>query len=406
MTLNFKRQIQQWRESGAITMETSLLLTAASVNYADKVNNWAGLILTCGMDWDELLEQAAQNGLSPLLWRFLDQLGPEIVPADIVEETRGQVRSNALHNLKMTGELDALLKTFAHNRITAIPYKGPSLAVLAYGDLLWREFGDLDVLITCGDLQRAGALMQDHGYKPEFAPSQTRGSAFLKASNALSFRHPVKGVLVELHWQLSPQMFPFEVGTNTLRKNLQIVSISGKQIRTFSNELLLVYLCSHGTRHRWTSLGWVADVAWLVDQWQIDWDKAFKLARRTKSLRMLRLGLLLAIGLFGAEIPSAVEAQLEKDAVVRKLALQVCEWLFNLGGSSSEVIKRSLFYLQLHESAGAKAAYLWRLIATPNIADWQFCSLPNALTFLYPLIRPIRLIAEHLPFSPLQKPSH
>ena len=57
------------------------------------------------------------------------------------------------------------MKLLESNGINAIPYKGPVLANLAYGNLSFREFGDIDILINKSDALKAKEIMISNGYE-------------------------------------------------------------------------------------------------------------------------------------------------------------------------------------------------------------------------------------------------
>jgi len=52
-----------------------------------------------------------------------------------------------LHNFFLTKELLELLTLFEAHCIPASPYKGPALAIMAYGNLALRQFSDLNILV-------------------------------------------------------------------------------------------------------------------------------------------------------------------------------------------------------------------------------------------------------------------
>jgi hypothetical protein len=49
------------------------------------------------------------------------------------------------------------------------------------------------------------------------------------------------------------------------------------------------------------------------------------------------------------------------------------------------VLQRDWYCCHLPERAVEKIKYLLRSVTTPNVADWQFLSLPQPLSFLYPV---------------------
>ena len=82
-----------------------------------------------------------------------------------LEELREHFYANAGRNLFLAKELIKLLHLFSAHEISAIPYKGPVLAVSVYGNLAFREFGDLDILVRERDYQTAQHLLSAQGYR-------------------------------------------------------------------------------------------------------------------------------------------------------------------------------------------------------------------------------------------------
>ena len=56
-------------------------------------------------------------------------------------------------NMLMTSELIKVLKILEENNIEAISFKGPVLSQLAYGDVVSRQYCDLDILINIKDFE-------------------------------------------------------------------------------------------------------------------------------------------------------------------------------------------------------------------------------------------------------------
>jgi hypothetical protein len=73
-----------------------------------------------------------------------------------------------------------------------------------------------------------------------------------------------------------------------------------------------VILCVHGTKHVWERLGWICDVAELIRAHPaMDWQRVMALAKSSKSLRMVQLGLFLAHTVLQAELPEHVWKKLK-----------------------------------------------------------------------------------------------
>ena len=73
----------------------------------------------------------------------------------------------------LTAELIKIMDLYRSQGIQAMPYKGPVLAVQAYGDVTLREFDDLDIVLRQRDMAKANDAIQGAGYRPRF-PSISR----------------------------------------------------------------------------------------------------------------------------------------------------------------------------------------------------------------------------------------
>jgi hypothetical protein len=152
-------------------------------------------------------------------------------------------------------------------------------------------------------------------------------------------------------------------------------------------------LCIHGSKHRWDRLAWILDVAMLarvLDDAQ--WPELIAAARRHGTLRMLRLGLILAADLCGLDLPTSVPAAVRRDRVALKLARAVEHRLFDQRPSRFDGL---VFHARMRERARDQLSYLANVAFTPSGADWEALRLPRALFPLYVVTRPIRLAAKY-----------
>src|SRR3989454_2276525 len=178
----------------------------------------------------------------------------------LVGELRSEGRWIARRNLRLTGELLSVLDLFEAQGIPAVPLKGPLLALLAYGNLALREFGDLDILVRRADVERAKRLLLSHGYRPELFVEAAHEAALL----ACGYHYPLRrddGLAVELHWSLAPREFPYPLDAEEVWTRLRPVRLGGRTLYTLGSEDLLLFLCAHGGE-RWPwGPDWGADGA-------------------------------------------------------------------------------------------------------------------------------------------------
>jgi hypothetical protein len=374
---------------------SALLITSARLAF----DNDAGVDIARKVgeerEWGRLLAMAAAHGMRPLLYRFLRDVDGNTFPDQVASALQGFTQQNLRNNLRKTGELVILLRLFAEHGINVIPFKGPTLAALAYGDLGLREFGDLDLLIDRRDFMKAQELLIARGYQPEVLLNANEAGAFAEACNVMEFWHAGKSISAELHWELSPKYLPFSPEPEGLRERMIPSHPGGQMVMTLSPEDLLIYLCAHGAKHVWEKLIWIVDVAALIHRHSyLDWGRVFDLAARHRCQRVLFLGLRLARDVIGVSTPSEIERLMESDRESGKLAAKVIQRLLSDSTTQLSQSAESFFIFRLQRLWPDKIRSFARMAITPSAADWL--SFPNLRRFAwaYPLLRPFRLISK------------
>ncbi len=333
---------------------------------------------------ERLFEMAGRHGVMSMLLRY----------RDTKDELLAKVPTlNVQSNLSRTGELIRILGRFNEESLRVIPYKGPTLADLAYGDLGLREFGDLDLLIERESFQIAHCVMLEDGYEPEIELEAGQWRSFMATTNVLAYWHPGKEISVELHWELSPGYLPFPIDFTTLYGRREPSYPGGREVMTMSGEDLLLYLCLHGAKHGWERLSWIIDVGGVISRHaDLDWERIISDVRGSGCDRTFGLGLALAREVTKAKLPPLVEEMIQMDVAIPDLMKKVVEWL---GASEApSLLEQTIFLLQLQKSPAERGRMLYRIAMTPSVADWRALRLPAPLTGLYRLIRPLRLLIK------------
>src|SRR6185295_1241913 len=99
------------------------------------------------VDWEYLFLLARRHSIMPLVYVQLERHAGDLVPHDILAKFKQHYMENLARNTILTAELCRLINLFRDEGIEAIPYKGPVLALFAYGDIALRRFVDLDVIV-------------------------------------------------------------------------------------------------------------------------------------------------------------------------------------------------------------------------------------------------------------------
>ena len=347
------------------------------------------------LDWEYLLAMARSHCVIPLLYHHLNGASAGAVPPQALAKLRDANHENTNSSFWLTGELIKLLNLLEANGIQAIPFKGPTLGLRAYGDVGLRQFGDLDVLVNKQDVPRVKALLISRGFKATPELTNAQQAALLRFDCAYNFDNG-QGVVVDVHWNFVERHSSFAIDPNPFWDRLVPITIGGKQLLALSTEDLLLVLCLHGFTHFWERLGWICDVANLVDNREgINWPLVLENVRGLGMGRILRLGLLLAADLLDATIPKEIRQTAAADATVKRLAEQVQEELFVEQSAPPGFFHGAILNLKMRERKRDKLGSFLRLISTPRSYDWMFLSLPEWLFFLYYPLRPFRLAGKY-----------
>jgi hypothetical protein len=379
----------------AISPEAALLLacarTAPDTAEAEQIRALAGQAL----DWDAVVLLAHRHRLTPLLYTNLQALCPDLVPLATLQELRDSYRASAKPGLLLTGELLRCLALLRAHDIPALPFKGPALAVLAYGNLSLRPCDDLDILVREHDVPRAKQLLIAAGYTPEMGLSGAREAAFLQSQYEYHFERDDGRVCIGLHFRVRPRHFGFPLTPQALWDRRAPMELCGQTIDRMALEDQLLALCAHGTYHAWEKISWVCDIAQLLRGADPDWPALLARADALGGARMLGLGLLLAHDLLGVPLPAPIAAELHAGRALARLASQVRAGMFDLEAEPASVASAGLFHLRARERVRDRIRYCALLALLPTAEDWALLPLPARLAWGYSLIRPLRLAGTY-----------
>jgi len=346
------------------------------------------------LDWDYVARLAHRHAVVPLVYRALQTFARGAAPEHVRRALSAKYRANAARNVLLAGELLRVVSLFESEGVRALAYKGPALAVAAYGDLSLRRFVDLDVIVRACDVGRASGLLRDLGYAAQgLTPEQE--SALARTQHAVSYARDGGRLIVELHRSVSTKDFADVSFDEGAWARASRVSILNGSVAAPSAEDLLLALCVHGTKHLWERLAWVCDVAGLVNSNPgLDWSAVFGRASTARVERMLVLGLTLARGLAGAELPEEVWSKVSEDEAARRLASDAARSMFDGAEYRPAGFLRSVgFNLRARARARERLRY-FRFILTPTDGDLASLPLPARLGFVYYLLRPFRLLLK------------
>jgi hypothetical protein len=347
-------------------------------------------------DWEELRHMSREHRVPPILFSRLVQAEAPL-PPEAEHRLKSEYERNIFHCMANAAELIAILESFNKHGLPAMPFKGVVLAANVYGNANARTAGDLDLLVRARDLKRATDLLLERGYD-----LHTRVHADLSPVDSdcfeCHFERRRDGMVTELRTRLEllgPRS-DLDLGMDWVWPRRQSASLAGATVPDIDPEITLLMLCMHGSKHAWTRLSWIVDVARLLSaRPDLNWNAIEREAKRTGLWRALALGVLLAHRVSDAPVPRPQLRRFTSVGAVRRLA---------------EYIDANLFDPTLRKPPGF-LPYAMRLLGVRDRLrlmlslkifrlspqDRAFVNLPRPLHALYYLIRPLRLILDRSP---------
>lgn len=396
--------------------ELEVVLTCASPQSDSEKIDLLKSLLQNPINWPILLKLANHHRVMPLVYTSLNPLS-DLIPASALKQLALDFRLNSRQNLLLSGELLNLLLLLEKEGIQSLPFKGPTLAALAYRNFSLRQFSDLDILIREKDIEKAKAVLLSQGYRMKIERIQLTSEqeeTFLRSPDihhfvreaAYPFVHPQSHLVIELHWAIMPKYFSFCLETEDFWETLESVTLSGQEVPTLSPENTLFALIGHGTKDCWKQLSRIADIAYLIrNHPQLNWDKILQRAQHQRVQRMLGLGLSLASELLFIDLPENIQQQLLQDPSLKTLLPWVYQQLFEPQVSAISDGTQTRFHLQVREHIGDRLNYFFQLAITPTTSDWLLLPLAEFSQFPYYFLRPYRLVREKI-IKGLQKSSN
>ena len=347
-----------------------------------------------GIDGTRLLALAERHRMVPLLHRHLRGID---LPQPFAAELRARNAAQVRRALSLAGELLGVMDGLASAGIEALAYKGPPLAMAAYGDLSLRSFVDLDLLVRPDDVPLSLEVLAGAGYDSalELSPAQERW--FRRVDGDYPLVHRQTGTLVELHARVSSLRFGMPIDTDALIRRSRTVPLGGGEVRTLGYDDLLLVLFVHGAKHRWKRLEWLAAVAALLRAGRGDVETVLARAAELRARRTALLALHLAAELLDTPVPAEVTRAVAGDAGLLALAAEAVGRMFGAESEDDAAETRAnlRFNLRLRDGAVDRARYVARWLFGPGPEDWRWTHLPDALFPLYRVLRPVRLLGRH-----------
>ena len=216
--------------------------------------------------------------------------------------------------------------------------------------------------------------------------------AYLRSIKDLEYVHAASGDLVELHHRLLANPNLLSVPFAVLWDEREEVELSGGMIATLSRKRLPLYLCAHGADHGWARLHWLMDFAAAMPQ--ADGARVIAEADAAGLGPALRHALMLAHDWLGLTTDASVRPHAPPTPPASGISQWLLGRLYTAANWHDATPKRALVYAVWERLYRFLLKSDWRYRASQLRADWfcpadwQSVPLPEALFWLYPLVRP------------------
>lgn len=374
--------------------EWSVLLTACSVVPIDQKLPRLRSAVGSKVEWERLFALSDQHGVQPLVYQALQPVR-DAVPTGQMRELERTYQANLHRLLLLSRELVGIVHELRRSDLNVIPYKGPALAEFLYGDIALRQSGDIDLLARQEDLSGITAALAKLGYTPQTRFSEVEQRAYLKSGYECVFDSPAGRNILEVQWAIEPRFYSVDFDMNGIFDRAMPVTVAGQAMKAVSPSDLFLILAVHAAKHMWERLIWICDLARLMSHPSIDWNWIETLAKSLGIMRIVKVSMVLAKRLLGAEVPDSERNWITQDIDTRFVDC-VLQNLFSDSRVSVESPAYFRSMLRLRERSSDRLRFLSRLVFTPGPGEWNAIRLPARLFPLYRLLRLCRLLARFL----------
>ncbi len=319
-------------------IDTLLLCFLRARYHGDELEETRRMVRDGDVNWDQLLHQARQHNIAPLVYATLRDESATLPPW-VSKALRSSYYQAARRNALLYDELTAIVRAFDEAEIPVILLKGAALAQGTYGNVALRPMGDLDLLVRSDMMAQAEALLSLRGYLVlDGSDSHLRH---------MTLRHPQSssGTHVEVHRHVvSSPYYRTAIPEDWLWRDPGALVVDGLPALSLSPEATIIHSCLHFLDHTGTkgTLLWLCDVAEVARKKDVDWDALARAVREYRITLPVRSLLLTCRETLGVSPPDRIMDGLlaARPGFVEKKAYQFC-----LSGSRSTASKTLFDFL-------------------------------------------------------------
>jgi Uncharacterised nucleotidyltransferase len=356
-------------------------------------------------EWQAFARLCEYHQVTPFVFCQL-KTAENAPPAGLVEYLQRRFYEISARNYRLAQEAVDLASFLQERDIIALAFKGPVVALGAYGDLALRQYQDIDLVVRDQDLLKTVDLLRLRGFSIATGSCRPDNPKDVSRNHEVTLAAPDKTYFIDIHWRLASERTGiFVPDVEQMRDRVETIQLPAGSVSTFCREDLFVALCCHGAKHRWGRLKWLLDIAeTLRSPLSLNWNRIKTVtAERPLARAAISLAIFLSRDLLNAPLPAALPNALESTARTWRVAAGIRAEIFKYGRTPG-IDHNHTTLPELEGSILAWIQYLWarypkwffeHAILRIDAKDRALISLPQQLDFLYYIVRPIRLVGKH-----------
>lgn len=348
------------------------------------------------IDWNFVITYANYHKILPLLHRTLTTHFKSDVPDNALKRINILFNENSISSLIKSASLVNVVNLLNDNGIDVLPVKGPLLAERLYGAFAMRSYSDLDILIRRADAKKALKVLQENNYT--LIP---KGISELNYLRFLKYKYhgqllDKNGVFIELHWELTGFYVSKPMTFEILEPFLISSKFSNCTTLDLSNEMLFLFLCIHGNRHRLGKIDYLCSISQLMNiATDIDWILVLELGKKHKMINRILVSLCVVEKFFGTAIPGKIKNMVSGNLLIERLADEVIAQINqDMDEAGRHPLQKNINYqLAIMDSKLDSIRFIIRTVVVPSHENWDKMKLPGIFFWFYFLYKPYRVLS-------------
>lgn len=375
-----------------ISPELRVMIALARSNPSPEMVRCAREVVSSGIDWRRLCALCVRNRVSGLVWQSVSTLLGDIAPVGHLDDMRAAaMRSRAMSMAFLATQINIVDRFLTPLRIRHAFLKGAVISVRHYGDPILRAVSDLDVLVESTRIPELVERMVEQGWR--IASPFWKGqelSLFTRLVSVVELVAP-DGRRVEVHRLVDGSGLVFD--SQALLSKVVTCCIAGRSVCALAPVDEIRVILHHHSRHGWSCYHWVADIVSMMNS-STSINRCVESLCHDSFLGPTVSAVLMLVKNIDA---LAVSGKLQGNAEVSPFLHDCIASIDRLDAPLSSVMnvdaaaKEPDFPNRWQRTLKYKLMFFWGRFR-PNLNDLDFIQLPSSVSWMYWIIRPLRVI--------------